>query len=73
MSNEGAQAFEELIDVEEAARILGVPRSWIYSSAEAGRIPSFRIGKYRRFKASELTRWLEGQRNGRREQREVRR
>ncbi len=58
------QGFEELIDPIEAARLLGVPRSWIYGAAEAGRIPSFRIGKYRRFRPSELRAWVEQQRNG---------
>ena len=64
MSDERAQVFEELIDPVEAARLLGVPRSWIYAAAEAGRIPSFRIGKYRRFRPSELRAWLDEQRNG---------
>ena len=58
------QVFEELIDVVEAARLLGVPRSWIYSAADAGRLPGFKVGKYWRFRCSELTAWLEEQRNG---------
>ena len=60
----GQHVFDELIGVDEAARLLGVPRSWIYSAAEAGRLPSFKVGKYRRFRCSELTAWLEDQRNG---------
>jgi excisionase family DNA binding protein len=57
---------ERLLSVSEAAEMLGVPTSWIYSAAEGNRLPSFKLGKYRRFKASELTAWLEKQRgNGR--------
>ena len=57
------EPFEELIGVTEAARLLGVPKSWVYSAAEAGRIPSFKLGpKYRRFRPGELLAWLEKQR-----------
>jgi len=57
------QVFEPLIGAAEAATLLGVPRSWIYANAEAGAIPSFKLGpKYRRFRVSELRAWLEAQR-----------
>lgn len=59
-----AQVLEELIGPAEAAKLLSVPVSWVYSASEAGRIPSFRIGKYRRFRPSELRAWLDEQRNG---------
>ena len=38
-----------LIDAEELAMRLNVPKSWVYASARSGRIPSVRLGKYRRF------------------------
>lgn len=61
-SGQQGQAFEQLIGVAEAAQLLCVPPSWIYSAAEQGKIPSFRVGKYRRFRVSELTAWLEARR-----------
>ena len=60
----GQHVFEELISVHEASRLLGVPRSWIYFAAHDGRLPGFKVGKYWRFRCSELTAWLEQQRNG---------
>ena len=53
---------EELIGPPAAARLLGVPVSWVYANAETGRLPSFRVGKYRRFRPSELLAWLENHR-----------
>ena len=58
------ESLEELITVEDAARLLGVPRSWVYANTESGRLPSFRIGKYRRLKASELLSWIERHHEG---------
>ena len=66
MSNEarGQHVFEAMIGVDEAARFLGVARSWVYSAAHDGRLPGFKVGKYWRFRCSELMAWLEQQRNG---------
>ena len=47
-------ADENFIGVDEAARLLGVPKSWIYAAIREGRIKSYKIGKYRRFLPSEL-------------------
>jgi predicted DNA-binding transcriptional regulator AlpA len=55
---------EEMVDVRELHRRYGPPTSWWYSRAEAGEIPSFKLGKYRRFKISDIERWLEAQRQG---------
>ena len=57
-----ASEAERLLSVVEAAELLNVPPSWIYSASEAGRLPGYKVGKYRRFKLSELAAWLEGQR-----------
>ena len=57
-----ARCEDALLDPRQAATFLNVPRSWVYSAAEKGTLPSFRIGKYRRFKKSELAEWLENQR-----------
>ena len=52
---------EPLLDVTEASKVLGVPRSWIYMSCEApeGDLPYFKIGRYLRFRESELLAYLE--------------
>jgi excisionase family DNA binding protein len=53
---------EPLLSPRELAKALGVPVSWVYSQAEAGAIPSFKLGKYRRFRPSEVAAWLAEQR-----------
>lgn len=55
---------EPLLGPRDLAARLGVPTSWVYANAEAGRLPSFRLGKYLRFRASEVAAWLEQQRRG---------
>ena len=53
---------ENLLTVEDVARLLAVPKSWVYQHAEAGTLPSRKIGKYRRFVPAEITEFLEGRR-----------
>ena len=57
---------EALLDVTEAAALLGVPRSWIYARVESPKcdIPHFRVGRYIKFRASELLAYLERNRGG---------
>ncbi len=40
------------------------PVSWWYQRAEAGDVPSYKLGKYRRFRLSEVARWIETKRQG---------
>lgn len=49
---------DRLMKVEEVAAQLGVPRSWVYTAAESGRLPSLKIGKYRRFDPIAVAAWL---------------
>jgi predicted DNA-binding transcriptional regulator AlpA len=55
---------DRLVDVNELARIYGPPASWWYSKAESGEVPSFKLGKYRRFKLVDVEAWLDAQRKG---------
>ena len=43
-----------LVNVEEMARILGVPTSWLYERTRLNTIPYVRVGKYVRFRPDEL-------------------
>jgi excisionase family DNA binding protein len=45
---------EELLSADELASKLKVPVSWVYEQSRTGRIPTHRIGKYVRFKLSEV-------------------
>lgn len=50
---------DRLIDAAEVARRLGVAPSWVASAARANRIPHHRLGRYVRFKWTEIEAWLE--------------
>ncbi len=43
-----------LVDVSEMARILSVPKSWLYQRTYLGTIPCRKIGKYVRFDPNEV-------------------
>jgi excisionase family DNA binding protein len=50
---------EPLLTVQDVARLLGVPVSWVYEHAERGTLPSVRIGRYRRFVAEEIEAYIQ--------------
>jgi len=54
--------MEAFVDVKKLEELTGTPRSWWYTAAESGRVPSYRVGKYRRFRISEVEAWLATQR-----------
>ncbi len=58
------EVAERLLTVKEVADMTGLPVSWIYSKAEDGTLPHFKLGKYLRFRVSEVTAWLETLRRG---------
>ncbi len=49
------------LTVNEVAKLLQVPKSWVYDRTRDGRIPCFKVGKYIRFKPSEIDKWLASQ------------
>ena len=53
---------EPLLGPRDVAHMLGLPLSWVYAAAERGELPSFKLGQYRRFRATEVDAWLERQR-----------
>jgi excisionase family DNA binding protein len=47
------------LEAEDVARILGVEIAYVYSQARAHKIPSVKIGKYRKFSPTALKKWLD--------------
>jgi excisionase family DNA binding protein len=43
------------MDAGQAAKLLGVPKSWLLSQARAGKAPHVRLGRYVRFQYSDVT------------------
>jgi excisionase family DNA binding protein len=51
-----------LLTADEVAAVLGVPRTFVYSLARRGELPTVRIGeRYVRFRGQALDRWISDQ------------
>jgi excisionase family DNA binding protein len=67
MSSTSVLGTDCLLSVEEVAQLLQVPVSWVYDRTRnrgLNRIPGFRLGKYWRFRATDVLAWIERQRVG---------
>jgi excisionase family DNA binding protein len=47
-----------LLNADQLAERLGVPRSWVYAEARSGRLPHVPLGRYKRFRAESVDEWL---------------
>lgn len=52
---------DRLWTADEVADFLGLHVQTVYSKAQAGEIPSFKIGSKRRFRRSEIEAWVDAQ------------
>jgi excisionase family DNA binding protein len=62
------ESDDNLLTVPEVAAILRVRNSWVYERTRRrtrDRIPGFRIGKYWRFRLSDIKAWVEENLHGR--------
>lgn len=57
---EEVSEVERFVAIQEAAEFLGVRVSWIYEQVRLNRMPSHKIGHFRRFRLSELEAWVRG-------------
>ncbi len=55
---------EEILTVNEAMKLLDLPRHIIYAKTLNGDIPGFRIGKLYKYKRSELIQWDLAEKHG---------
>jgi len=55
--------MEKLLTPQEIAEVLGVQPSTIYQWTHQGYIPHIKLGKFVRFKAKDVERWVEGKAN----------
>jgi excisionase family DNA binding protein len=61
------QTAQSLLTVEEVAELLHVPPSWVYERTRRrtiNRVPGFRLGKYWRFRRSDVLAWIDRQQVG---------
>ena len=54
-----ATAFEPLLDLHEAASVLGMHWKTLEGKARHREVPAFKVGKRWRFRLSSLNSWLE--------------
>jgi len=60
------QGAGRLLTIKQVAELLQVPQSWVYGRTRARdrrRLPGMRIGKYWRFRESDILAWLEVQKS----------
>ena len=53
----------DILNVEEAADLLRIPRSSVYKLAQEGKIPAQKVGRHWRFNRVTLLNWVAGQVN----------
>jgi excisionase family DNA binding protein len=63
----GAPAFEPLINSVSAAELLRIHRKTVERMALRGEIPAHKVGRFWRFRASELDEWLRSRVNSNRQ------
>jgi excisionase family DNA binding protein len=55
-----------LLTADDVADLLGVPRTFVYSLARRGELPTVRVGeRYVRFRTQALDQWIEDQETSR--------
>jgi excisionase family DNA binding protein len=57
-------APDRLLTAEAVARMLGVPKSWIYEQSRRGLIPTVTLGRYRRSRREAIEARIEEQEAG---------
>ncbi|MGO9211050.1 MAG: helix-turn-helix domain-containing protein [Terriglobales bacterium] len=58
MRQQSSQCFEPLLDDDQAAELLGLHPKTLQRLARRGQIPAYRIGRFWRYRVSELDAWL---------------
>jgi excisionase family DNA binding protein len=61
------QTFEPLLNDNEASALLGIHPKTLQRLARSGAIPSYRVGRFWRYRASDLDVWVRSQAQSRRQ------
>ncbi|MBE7448182.1 MAG: helix-turn-helix domain-containing protein [Kofleriaceae bacterium] len=52
---------DEILTLPEVAQLLKVAEKTVYSMAQKGQLPAFKVGGQWRFKRADLDKWIEDQ------------
>lgn len=58
--------MSEILSLNELAEYLKIPKSTLYQLSEAGKIPSFKVGKQLRFRRDAIDKWIATEENRKR-------
>ncbi|MEW6686316.1 MAG: helix-turn-helix domain-containing protein [Candidatus Edwardsbacteria bacterium] len=58
LSGNSNQEDDTLFDVEGLSKYLKVNKQWVYDKVHQGAIPYYKVGKYPRFRKSEINGWF---------------
>src|SRR5271169_3453772 len=64
---ESDAGFEPLLDVVEAARLLRIHPKTLQKLTRIGRVPAYRVGRFWRYRASDIEMWLRSGANSNRQ------
>jgi excisionase family DNA binding protein len=53
--------FNDILNIDEVAVMLRIPRSSVYKLAQEGKIPAQKVGRHWRFYRPSLLKWIAGQ------------
>jgi excisionase family DNA binding protein len=59
-----APARAGLLDADQVAELLSVPRSWVYAETRAGRLPHVKLGRYYRYAPASIQAFVAGLERG---------
>jgi excisionase family DNA binding protein len=57
--SEKSSAKEVVFDIKQLSEYLNVPYTWVYRQTCDHNIPYYKLGRYNRFKKSEIDKWME--------------
>lgn len=64
---ESDAGFEPLLDVVEAARLLRIHPKTLQKLTRIGRVPAYRVGRFWRYRSTDLEMWLQSGANSNRQ------
>ena len=47
-----------LLNAQQVAKRLGVPKTWVYEQSRKKRIPTVPLGRYRRYRPETIEKWI---------------
>lgn len=56
-----SEPVTRLLTAEQVAKLLQVPKTWVYEQTRRGQIPTVRLGRYYRYDLPAIREWIKEQ------------